>query len=86
MRPPPPRWSRRCSGTAHAQSGKVLTIAYNVALPSWDPTVGPSAVNPTIQSIYKSVFDSYIDQNPDLVVQARAAHQVGLEQGQDQGA
>ena len=53
-------------GTAHAQSGKVLTIAYNVALPSWDPTVGPSAVNPTIQSIYKSVFDSYIDQNPDL--------------------
>jgi peptide/nickel transport system substrate-binding protein len=53
-------------GTAQAQSGKVLTIAYNVALPSWDPTVGPSAVNPTIQSIYKSVFDSYIDQNPDL--------------------
>jgi len=28
-----------------------LTIAYNVTLPSWDPTVGPSAVNPTIQSI-----------------------------------
>jgi len=53
-------------GTAHAQSTKTLTIAYNVALPSWDPTVGPSAVNPTIQSIYKSVFDSYIDQNPDL--------------------
>jgi len=43
-----------------------LTIAYNVTLPSWDPTVGPSAVNPTIQSIYKSVFDQYIDQNPDL--------------------
>jgi dipeptide transport system substrate-binding protein len=53
-------------GTAHAQGAKALTIAYNVALPSWDPTVGPSAVNPTIQSIYKSVFDSYIDQNPDL--------------------
>ena len=43
-----------------------LTIAYNVNLPSWDPTVGLSAVNPTIQSIYKSVFDQYIDQNPDL--------------------
>ena len=43
-----------------------LTIAYNVTLPSWDPTVGLSAVNPTIQSIYKSVFDQYIDQNPDL--------------------
>jgi peptide/nickel transport system substrate-binding protein len=46
--------------------GKALTIAYNVNLPSWDPTVGLSAVNPTIQSIYKSVFDQYIDQNPDL--------------------
>lgn len=43
-----------------------LTIAYNVNLPSWDPTVGASAVNPTIQSLYKSVFDSYIDQDPDL--------------------
>jgi peptide/nickel transport system substrate-binding protein len=50
---------------AHAAAG-TLTIAYNVALPSWDPTVGASAVNPTIQSIYKAVFDSYIDQNPDL--------------------
>src|SRR5689334_25221892 len=53
---------------AHAQSGKALTIAYNVALPSWDPTAGASAVNPTIQSIYKAVFDSYIDQNPDLTL------------------
>ncbi len=26
---------------ASAQSGKVLTIAYNVNLPSWDPTTGP---------------------------------------------
>lgn len=43
-----------------------LTIAYNVNLPSWDPTVGPSAVNPTIQGIYQSVFDQYINQNPDL--------------------
>ena len=50
----------------HAQNPKILTIAYNVALPSWDPTTGPSAVNPTIQSIYKSVFDSYIDQDPNL--------------------
>ncbi|MEO1102472.1 MAG: ABC transporter substrate-binding protein [Pseudomonadota bacterium] len=43
-----------------------LTIAYNVSLPSWDPTVGPSAVNPTIQGIYRSVFDQYIGQKPDL--------------------
>jgi peptide/nickel transport system substrate-binding protein len=53
-------------GSAQAASGKALTIAYNVDLPSWDPTVGLSAVNPTIQSIYKSVFDQYIDQNPNL--------------------
>jgi peptide/nickel transport system substrate-binding protein len=50
---------------ARAEAGAV-TIAYNVALPSWDPTVGPSAVNPTIQAIYQSVFDQYIGQNPDL--------------------
>ncbi len=52
-------------GAARADSGTV-TIAYNVGLPAWDPTVGPSAVNPTIQAIYQSVFDQYIGQNPDL--------------------
>ena len=53
---------------SHVQAADddVLTIAYNVNLPSWDATVGLSAVNPTIQSIYKSVFDQYVDQNPDL--------------------
>lgn len=54
---------RLARGAAHSGT---LTIAYNVVLPSWDPTVGLSAVNPTIQSIYKSVLDQYIDQNPDL--------------------
>src|SRR5690606_39713230 len=49
-----------------AQEGGALTIAYNVNLPAWDPTVGASAVNPTIQSIYKAVFDQYVDQAPDL--------------------
>lgn len=43
-----------------------LVIAYNVTLPSWDPTTGPSAVNPTIQGIYQSVFDQFILQKPDL--------------------
>lgn len=43
-----------------------LTIAFNVNLPSFDPTVGPSAVNPTIQAIYRSVFDQFIGQKPDL--------------------
>ena len=50
---------------AKAAAGE-LTIAYNVNLPSWDPTTGPSAVNPTIQGLYQSVFDQYIGQNPDL--------------------
>jgi peptide/nickel transport system substrate-binding protein len=50
---------------ASAQAGE-LTIAYNVNLPSWDPTTGPSAVNPTIQGIYQSVFDQFILQKPDL--------------------
>ena len=47
-------------------SGDTLTIAYNVSLPNWDPTVGLSSVNPGLQSIWKSVFDQYIDQHPDL--------------------
>lgn len=51
---------------ARAQAIEELVIAYNVTLPSWDPTVGPSAVNPTIQGIYQSVFDQFILQQPDL--------------------
>ena len=51
---------------ARAQTIDELIIAYNVSLPSWDPTVGPSAVNPTIQGLYQSVFDQFILQQPDL--------------------
>ena len=56
------------AGRALAQgaSAGTLTIAYNVNLPSFDPTVGVSAVNPTIQAIYRSVFDQFIGQKPDL--------------------
>lgn len=54
------------AGPSFAQSIDELVIAYNVNLPSWDPTVGPSAVNPTIQGIYQSVFDQFILQKPDL--------------------
>ena len=54
---------------ASAAVGDTLTIAYNVNLPSFDPTVGPSAVNPTIQAIYRSVFDQFIGQGPDLSFQ-----------------
>jgi peptide/nickel transport system substrate-binding protein len=51
---------------ASAVTSKTLNIAYNVNLPSFDPDVGPSSVNPTIQAIYRSVFDQYIGQKPDL--------------------
>jgi len=43
-----------------------LTIAFNVNLPAFDPTTGPSSVNPTIQAIYRAIFDQYIGQNTDL--------------------
>ena len=52
--------------SAQAAAAGTLTIAYNVNLPSFDPTVGLSAVNPTIQSIYQAIFDPYIGQAPDL--------------------
>lgn len=55
--------SQRFAGAA---VGSTLNIAYNVNLPSFDPTVGPSSVNPTIQAIYRSVFDQFIGQKPNL--------------------
>ncbi|MRX51788.1 peptide ABC transporter substrate-binding protein [Paracoccus sp. S-4012] len=51
---------------AAAQGASELTIAYNVNLPSWDPTVGASGVNPTLQGYFLSVFDRFIHKNPDL--------------------
>ncbi len=51
---------------AAAAIGDTLTIAYHVPLPAWDPTTGLSSVNPQLMSIYKCVFDQYVDQNPDL--------------------
>ncbi len=51
---------------AGAAAGSTLNIAYNVNLPSFDPDVGPSSVNPTIQAIYRTIFDQYIGQKPNL--------------------
>lgn len=56
-------------GAVRAAGKDTLTIAYNVNLPSFDPTTGPSSVNPTIQAIYRSIFDQYIGQKPDLSFQ-----------------
>jgi len=50
-------------------AGGALTIAFNVNLPAFDPTTGPSAVNPAIQAIYRSIFDQYVGQGPDLAFQ-----------------
>lgn len=43
-----------------------LTIAFNVNLQAFDPTVGQQSVNPTTQAIYRSIYDQYIGQKPDL--------------------
>ncbi len=51
---------------AAAQAIDELVIAYNVNLPQWDPSTGASAVNPTLQALYQSVFDQYILQQTDL--------------------
>lgn len=52
---------------AYAQNaGQDLVIAYNTGVPSWDPTTGPSAVNPKLQALYLSVFDRFIQQEADL--------------------
>lgn len=47
-------------------SVKDLVIAYSTGIPSWDPTTGPSGVNPKLQTLYLSVFDRFINQDPDL--------------------
>ena len=54
------------SAIAHAQDARTLTIAYHTALPGLDPTRNAQTSNPAVQSIYKAIFDTYVDQNPDL--------------------
>ena len=51
---------------AFAQTTDNLVVAYSIGVPSWDPTTGPSAVNPKLQALYLSVFDRYVHQEPDL--------------------
>ncbi|MEZ5802469.1 MAG: ABC transporter substrate-binding protein [Rhizobiaceae bacterium] len=68
---------------ARAQASE-LTIAYNVNLPSWDPTTGPSAVNPTIQGLYQSVFDQFILQKPDLSLDKGLLTEWGFSDDQKQ--
>ena len=54
------------SALAASDGSDTVTIASNVTLPSFDPTSGPSAVNPPLQSFYQSIFDPYVAQNANL--------------------
>jgi|GEM_PF-3789883 len=54
------------SAIATAQDSRTLTIAHHTALPGLDATRNAQTSNPAVQSIYKAIFDPYIDQNPDL--------------------
>ncbi len=56
------------SPQAHAAIGDTLTIAYNVAPPSWDPNIGPSSTNPSLQSIFRTIYDTYMMQREDLAL------------------
>ncbi len=70
---------------ASAAVGNTLNIAYNVNVPSFDPAIGPSSVNPTIQAIYRSIFDQYVGQKPNLAFEPGLLTGLGLERRQDQG-
>lgn len=69
---------------AFAQTSDTLTIAFNVNLPGFDPTTGASAVNPTVQAIYRSVFDQYIGQAPDLAFEPGLLTAWGWNEDQSQ--
>lgn len=53
---------------ARAASGDSLTVAWPAPPPGWDPTTGPGARDRLAQSIWKSVFDQYLDRKPDLAL------------------
>ena len=70
---------RHCGGRA-IRSTSPTTSTYRLSI----RIAGPSSVNPTIQAIYRSIFDQYIGQNPD-VASSPDFSRLGLEQRQDQG-
>jgi peptide/nickel transport system substrate-binding protein len=53
---------------AKAQSdvGGALTIAYSAAPSVFDPNTGPQSVSPGNQAVYRTLYDPYIVQMPDL--------------------
>jgi peptide/nickel transport system substrate-binding protein len=57
------------SQEARAAIGSTLTIAYNVAPPGWDPNSGSYATSPGLQSIFRTLYDPFIEQAEDLSLQ-----------------
>jgi peptide/nickel transport system substrate-binding protein len=51
---------------ARAADSNTLTIAYPAAPSAFDPNTGPQAVSPGSQSIFRTLYDPYIIQAPDL--------------------
>src|ERR1700744_4601348 len=49
-----------------AADPNTLTIAYPAAPSAFDPNTGPQAVSPGSQSIFRTLYDPYIVQAPDL--------------------
>ncbi|MBN9006061.1 MAG: peptide ABC transporter substrate-binding protein [Rhizobiales bacterium] len=53
---------------AKSAPGDVLTIAYPAAPAAFDPNTGPQTTSPGNQSIFRTIYDPYITQNPDLTL------------------
>src|SRR3984957_10357753 len=51
---------------ARAADSNTLTIVYPAAPSAFDPNTGPQAVSPGSQSIFRTLYDPFIVQGPDL--------------------
>ena len=82
--PPAPSPFRPCRSRALPSPRAGLTIAYNVNLPSWDPTVGPRpSTRPSSRSTSRS--STSMSTRIPTSLQTGPPHRLGLERGPDQG-
>jgi len=72
-------WSQQ----ARAAIGPALTIAYNIAPPGFDPNSGSYATSPGLQSIFKTLYDPYIEQAEDLSLQPGLMDEFGWSPDRD---
>lgn len=54
--------------SAQAAPSDVLTIGYPAAPPAFDPNTGPQTTSIGNASVYRTIYDPYIVQNPDLTL------------------